>query len=224
MDFFAFAIAVLFVLALIDLSVGVSNDAVNFLNSAIGSRVATRRTILIVASFGVIVGAVFYSGIMEVARKGIFNPEMFTFADVMIVFLAVMIADVLLLDLPPGTGDVAISAAQLLPNAEVVVVTSPQEAAAEVAVRAAFKAVQDGVQVAVLCPTTLLAEQHGETFSERLRDFPVNVDVLSRFLSRNHRRNNRTGAGGNIPAGKDADHRCHAGVLIRPKSPVFINF
>ena len=99
MDFFTFAIIVLFALALIDLSVGVSNDAVNFLNSAIGSRVATRRTILIVASLGILVGAMFSSGIMEVARKGVFNPEMFTFADVMIVFLAVMIADVLLLDL-----------------------------------------------------------------------------------------------------------------------------
>jgi phosphate/sulfate permease len=97
-DFFLLAIIALFVLALIDLSVGVSNDAVNFLNSAIGSRVASRRTILIVASMGVIVGAMFSSGIMEVARKGIFNPEMFTFADVMVVFLAVMIADVLLLD------------------------------------------------------------------------------------------------------------------------------
>ena len=99
MEFFAFLIAALFVLALIDLSVGVSNDAVNFLNSAIGSRVASRRTILIVATGGILLGAMFSSGIMEVARKGIFNPEMFTFADVMVVFLAVMIADVLLLDL-----------------------------------------------------------------------------------------------------------------------------
>lgn len=99
MDFFAFLIAALFVLALIDLSVGVSNDAVNFLNSAIGSRVASRRTILIVATGGILIGAMFSSGIMEVARKGIFNPEMFTFADVMVIFLAVMIADVLLLDL-----------------------------------------------------------------------------------------------------------------------------
>lgn len=98
MDIYLLAIFVLILLALIDLSVGVSNDAVNFLNSAIGSRVATRRTILIVASLGVMVGALFSSGIMEVARKGIFNPEMFTFANVMIVFLAVMIADVLLLD------------------------------------------------------------------------------------------------------------------------------
>ena len=99
MDFFAFLIAALFVLALIDLSVGVSNDAVNFLNSAIGSQVASRRTIMIVATAGILIGALFSSGIMEVARKGIFNPEMFTFADVMVVFLAVMIADVLLLDL-----------------------------------------------------------------------------------------------------------------------------
>jgi len=98
-DFFAFMIAALFVLALIDLSVGVSNDAVNFLNSAIGSRVASRRTILIVATGGILLGALFSSGIMEVARKGIFNPQMFTFADVMVVFLAVMIADVILLDL-----------------------------------------------------------------------------------------------------------------------------
>jgi len=98
-DFYTLAIAALFVLALIDLSVGVSNDAVNFLNSAIGSRVARRRTILIVATFGIMIGALFSSGIMEVARKGIFNPDMFTFADVMIIFLAVMIADVLLLDL-----------------------------------------------------------------------------------------------------------------------------
>lgn len=99
MDFFAFLIAALFILALIDLSVGVSNDAVNFLNSAIGSQVASRRTIMIVATAGILIGALFSSGIMEVARKGIFNPEMFTFADVMVVFLAVMIADVLLLDL-----------------------------------------------------------------------------------------------------------------------------
>ena len=99
MDIYIFIITILFALALIDLTVGVSNDAVNFLNSAIGSRVARRRTILIVASLGVMVGAVFSSGIMEVARKGIFNPEMFTFADVMIVLVAVMIADVFLLDM-----------------------------------------------------------------------------------------------------------------------------
>ncbi|MDJ0909140.1 MAG: inorganic phosphate transporter [Woeseiaceae bacterium] len=99
MGFFEIAVGLLFLLALLDLSVGVSNDAVNFLNSAIGSRVTTRRMILIVAGAGVFAGSLFSSGIMEVARSGIFNPELFTFADVMVIFLAVMLADVLLLDL-----------------------------------------------------------------------------------------------------------------------------
>lgn len=99
MGYFELAVGLLFLLALLDLSVGVSNDAVNFLNSAIGSRVTTRRNILIVAGLGVLAGSLFSSGIMEVARRGIFNPEMFVFADVMIIFLAVMLADVLLLDL-----------------------------------------------------------------------------------------------------------------------------
>ena len=79
--------------------VGVSNDAVNFLNSAIGSKAASFRTIMIIASFGLLIGAVFSSGMMEIARSGIFTPSMFTFYDVMIIFLAVMIADVILLDL-----------------------------------------------------------------------------------------------------------------------------
>ena len=99
MGYFELAVGLLFLLALLDLSVGVSNDAVNFLNSAIGSRVATRRVILTVAGLGVLAGSLFSSGIMEVARSGIFNPQMFTFADVMVIFLAVMLADVLLLDL-----------------------------------------------------------------------------------------------------------------------------
>ncbi|MDJ0814157.1 MAG: inorganic phosphate transporter [Woeseiaceae bacterium] len=99
MGYFELAVGLLFLLALLDLSVGVSNDAVNFLNSAIGSRVTSRRNILIVAGLGVLAGSLFSSGIMEVARRGIFNPEMFVFADVMIIFLAVMLADVLLLDL-----------------------------------------------------------------------------------------------------------------------------
>jgi phosphate/sulfate permease len=98
LDFLTVGIAVLAVLAVMDLSFGVSNDAVNFLNSAVGSQVASPRVILIVASCGVLVGAMFSSGMMEVARSGIFKPEMFTFADLMVVFLAVMIADVLLLD------------------------------------------------------------------------------------------------------------------------------
>jgi phosphate/sulfate permease len=99
LDFFAISLTVLCVLAVVDLCVGVSNDAVNFMNSAVGSQVASRRTILLVVCAGVLCGALFSSGIMQVARSGIINPEMFTFSDVMLVFLAVMLADVLLLDL-----------------------------------------------------------------------------------------------------------------------------
>jgi phosphate/sulfate permease len=89
---------VLGVLAVIDLIVGVSNDAVNFLNSAVGSKAISFKTTMIVASLGVLVGAVFSSGMMEIARSGIFVPSMFSFNDVMIIFLAVMITDILLLD------------------------------------------------------------------------------------------------------------------------------
>jgi len=93
------AVVVLFALAVFDLVVGVSNDAVNFLNSAIGSRVARRQVILLVATAGILIGSVFSSGMMEVARKGVFFPEMFAFDDLIMVFLAVMVADILLLDL-----------------------------------------------------------------------------------------------------------------------------
>jgi len=89
---------VLGVLAVIDLMVGVSNDAVNFLNSAIGSKAVSFKTTMIVASLGVLIGALFSSGMMEIARSGIFVPSMFSFNDVMIIFLAVMISDILLLD------------------------------------------------------------------------------------------------------------------------------
>lgn len=92
-------IIVLFILAASDLMVGVANDAVNFLNSSIGSKVAPRHIILIVASAGVFAGTLFSAGMMEVARKGIFNPEMFQLHEVMVIFLAVMFTDVLLLDL-----------------------------------------------------------------------------------------------------------------------------
>ena len=85
-------------LAIIDLVVGVSNDAVNFLNSAIGSKVVSMKTIMIVASLGIAIGAVFSSGMMEVARKGIFNPGEFYFNEIMIIFMAVMVTDILLLD------------------------------------------------------------------------------------------------------------------------------
>ena len=99
MDFYLIAVVVLFALAISDLMVGVSNDAVNFLNSAIGSKVASRRTIMVVASLGIFIGATFSSGMMEIARKGIFNPEHFFLAEIMVIFLAVMITDIILLDL-----------------------------------------------------------------------------------------------------------------------------
>lgn len=85
-------------LAALDLVVGVSNDAVNFLNSSIGSKVAPRWVILTVASAGVLLGALFSNGMMEVARSGVFFPGQFTFPHIMILFLAVMITDVILLD------------------------------------------------------------------------------------------------------------------------------
>ena len=96
---YLFMLIALFALAIIDLVVGVSNDAVNFLNSAIGSKAVSLRTIMIVASIGVGIGAIFSSGMMEVARKGIFNPGEFLFEEIMIIFMAVMITDILLLDL-----------------------------------------------------------------------------------------------------------------------------
>jgi len=86
------------VLAVADIVVGVSNDAINFLNSAIGSKAISFRTIMIVASLGIFIGAVFSSGMMEVARKGIFNPAAFYFDEIMIIFMAVIITDILLLD------------------------------------------------------------------------------------------------------------------------------
>lgn len=91
-------VGILFVLAISDLIVGVSNDAVNFLNSAVGSRAASFKVVMLVAALGVLVGATFSSGMMEVARKGIFHPQMFYFSEIMIIFFAVMITDVILLD------------------------------------------------------------------------------------------------------------------------------
>ena len=93
--FFVFALGFL---AIADLIVGVSNDAVNFLSSAIGSKAVSFKKIMIIASFGIALGAIFSSGMMEVARKGIFNPELYYFDEIMIIFLAVMITDILLLD------------------------------------------------------------------------------------------------------------------------------
>ncbi|CAM1342838.1 inorganic phosphate transporter [Tenacibaculum aestuarii] len=91
-------IVALVILAVADLIVGVSNDAVNFLNSAIGSKAIPFKTIMIIASLGIFCGAVFSSGMMEVARKGIFVPGEFMFNEIMIIFMAVMITDILLLD------------------------------------------------------------------------------------------------------------------------------
>lgn len=91
-------VVVLFLLAISDLIVGVSNDAVNFLNSALGSKAAPFKTIMIIATVGILVGASFSSGMMEVARKGIFHPQNFYFSEIIIIFLAVMITDVILLD------------------------------------------------------------------------------------------------------------------------------
>jgi|TARA_Y100001968_G_scaffold42231_2_gene32257 phosphate/sulfate permease len=97
-DVYIVMLVALLALAITDLVVGVSNDAINFLNSAIGSKAVSMRTILIVASIGVAIGAIFSSGLMEVARKGIFLPQQFYFEEIMIIFMAVMITDVLLLD------------------------------------------------------------------------------------------------------------------------------
>lgn len=96
---FLIIVIALLVLAAVDLTVGVANDAVNFLNSSIGSKVAPLWVILTVASVGVLLGSFFSSGMMEIARSGVFNPGMFTFPNVMMLFLAVMITDVILLDL-----------------------------------------------------------------------------------------------------------------------------
>ena len=91
-------VGALVVLAVFDIIVGVSNDAVNFLNSAIGSKSINFKTIMIIASLGIFIGAVYSGGLMEVARKGIFVPGQFTFDEIMVIFMAVMIADILLLD------------------------------------------------------------------------------------------------------------------------------
>ena len=88
----------LFMLAVFDLSVGVSNDAVNFLNSAIGSKAASFKLVLIIASIGVFIGAAMSNGMMDIARHGIFRPEHFSFYDLICIFMAVMVTDIILLD------------------------------------------------------------------------------------------------------------------------------
>ncbi|MDA9056296.1 inorganic phosphate transporter [Flavobacteriaceae bacterium] len=97
-NIYLFILIAITILAIVDIVVGVSNDAVNFLNSAIGSKTISLKTIMIVASMGIFIGAVFSSGLMEVARKGIFVPGQFMFDEIMLIFIAVMITDILLLD------------------------------------------------------------------------------------------------------------------------------
>ncbi len=95
---FLCVVVFLFLLAIFDLSVGVSNDAVNFLNSAIGSKAASFKRIVIVASIGVFIGAAMSNGMMDIARHGIFRPEHFSFYDLICIFMAVMVTDIILLD------------------------------------------------------------------------------------------------------------------------------
>lgn len=97
-NYYLFLVILLFALALIDLVIGVSNDAVNFLNSSLGSRAAQRKTIMIIASLGILIGAITSSGMMEIAQKGVFRPDMFYFNEIMVIFVAVMLTDIILLD------------------------------------------------------------------------------------------------------------------------------
>ena len=92
-------VVILALLAVMGIVVGVANDAVNFLNSALGSKVAPRRVILWIAAAGILVGTLTSSGMMEVARSGMFNPGLFTFHEVMMLYLGVMFANIILLDL-----------------------------------------------------------------------------------------------------------------------------
>ncbi|HIU84498.1 MAG TPA: inorganic phosphate transporter, partial [Candidatus Aphodousia gallistercoris] len=96
--YFLFLLLFLGLVAVFDIFVGVSNDAVNFLNSALGCRIASFKTVMLVASVGVMLGATFSSGMMEIARSGVFNPQMFSFSEIMVVFFAVMVTDIILLD------------------------------------------------------------------------------------------------------------------------------
>lgn len=95
---FTVILVILAMLAIIDLIVGVSNDAINFLNSSLGSKIASYRTIFSVAALGIVVGVLTSHGMMEVARKGVFHPEMFTFTEIMFLYAGVMLTDVVLLD------------------------------------------------------------------------------------------------------------------------------
>ena len=96
---FTFIVIVLGLLAIANIIVGVANDAINFMNAAWGSRVARYRTILIVASVGILIGTLTSNGMMEVARSGVFYPENFTFSEVMMLFLGMMLGNVILFNI-----------------------------------------------------------------------------------------------------------------------------
>lgn len=96
--FYLVIVIFIFVLAVFDLMIGVSNDAVNFLNSAIGSKAASFKLILAIAAIGIFVGASFSNGMMDIARHGIYQPQYFYFAEIMVILLAVMLTDIVLLD------------------------------------------------------------------------------------------------------------------------------
>ena len=97
-NFYLILVVILLALACSDLIVGVSNDAVNFLNSAFGSKAAPKWLIFIMAGLCVFIVATFSDGMMEVARKGIFHPEMFYFSEIMVIFISVMLTDIVLID------------------------------------------------------------------------------------------------------------------------------
>ena len=103
--FYLFLIIFLFVLAVFDLSVGVSNDAVNFMNSAIGSKAASFKVIMVIAAIGIFVGASLSNGMMDIARHGIYQPQHFYFSEIMCILLAVMLTDVVLLDIFNSLGN-----------------------------------------------------------------------------------------------------------------------
>ena len=97
-SFYLLCVGILFIIATFDVMVGVSNDAVNFLQSAIGSKAAKFRTLLIIAAIGIFIGASMSNGMMDIARHGIYQPQYFYFNEIMVILLAVMLTDVILLD------------------------------------------------------------------------------------------------------------------------------
>ena len=112
--FYLFLIIFLFVLAVFDLSVGVSNDAVNFMNSAIGSKAASFKVIMVIAAIGIFVGASLSNGMMDIARHGIYQPQHFYFSEIMCILLAVMLTDVVLLDIFNSLGMPILSACSVV--------------------------------------------------------------------------------------------------------------